>query len=272
MRKWIITTILAALAAAIGGVAIDLATSAERQAGRAISNLTGLGHSAHLAVKTATGPTIALQINQGMGCTGNGWVFPLPPKKIANVPPGTGPRKNGKTWDKAPAAFGAVPADPVTLLIGATGTLRHAIILTDLKIHVVSRKPAIQGTLLNVAGGCGAGGTFRYGYVNLDLPPPYWVPRAQIPTAVRAQALRFPYTVTANDPEILFITVTTKRCNCRWYAQLYWIDGSVSGSTKITDNGQDFATTAHAKVPGFTWFAKQVSGNKTIYQRTVVHS
>jgi hypothetical protein len=267
MRKWIIGTLLAALAAAVAGVATDLATSAEHQAGKAISDLTGLGHSGRGVLKTASGPTIALQIDQGMGCGGTGWVFPFPPHKIANAPPGTGPRRRGGTWDKAPAAFGAVPADPVTLLIRATATLHHAITLTDLKVHVVSRKPAIQGTRLNVTGGCGAAGTFRYGYINLDLSPPYWVPHAHIPKAIRADALKFPYTVTANDPEILLITVTTKHCACRWYAELDWIDGSTSGQTKITDHGHNFATTAHAKMPGFVWSPVSGAGNTLKYRR-----
>ena len=202
-----------------------------------------------------------------MGCTGEGWAFPYPPQKIGSIPPGSGPRRNGKTWDQAPAAFGAVPADPVTLLISATSTLNHAITLTDLKFHVVSRAPAIRGTRLNILEGCGAGGTFRFGYINLDLSPPYWVPNAKIPETYRADALKFPYTITANDPETLWITLTTTRCDCRWYAELDWIDGTAVGQTKITDNGLAFATTAHANIPAFAWTPVSNTGNKVVYKR-----
>ena len=239
--------------------------SAGHHAVNAINGLTGLGGSGTRTIKTATGPTIALEVGQGMGCEGEGWVFPFPPKKIANLPPGTGPRRRGKTWDQAPAFFGAAPADPITLRIFASDGLNHAITLTGLEFHVVSRAPAIQGTRLNIQAGCGGAGEFRFGYVDLDLPPPYWVPNAKIPVNVRADALKFPYTVTANDPEELLITVTTARCDCRWYAELEWVDGAIVGRTKITDIGLPFDTTAHGRLPAFVWTPEGVSGNK--YQR-----
>jgi hypothetical protein len=162
-------------------------------------------------------------------------------------------RKHGHTWDQDPSAFGAVPAQPVTLYIGASTHLNHAITLTGLRFHVVSREPAIRGTLLNAATGCGAAGIYRYGEVNFDSPPPYWVPNARLPADVRAESLRFPYIVTTNSPETLLITVTAKSSYVRWYAELDWIDGAVVGHTKITDHGGPFAITASAGVPGFWW-------------------
>ena len=98
-------------------------------------------------------------------------------------------------------------------------------------------------------------------------PPPYWVPKAGLPAGVNADLLRFPYTVTANDPETLWINVTTVRCDCRWYAELDWIDRSVVGHTDITDHGHPFETTAHGKLPAFGWASQQEAGSGPPYVR-----
>jgi hypothetical protein len=261
LRKSFVAILAAALTAAIATLIVNITTSAVQTVPKTIHRLiegTQSGRTIHVVLNTATGPTIALSVAQGMGCPPNqGWVFPYAPQKIGDVPPGTGPRRGGRTWDKDPAAFGAIPADPITLIIYATGGLNHAVILTGLRFHVVSRRPAIQGTLLNTLGGCGGGGTFRYGRINLDLPPPYWVPNARLPVKIRADALRFPYTITAKNPEALYIEVTTNMCACSWDATLDWVDGNVVGHTKITDHGHPFAITAHNGIPASIWFGSK---------------
>lgn len=261
LRNWLIAVVVAGLTAALTAVVTELISSAAHNVPRVIHGLMGgtpSGKEINVSLKTASGPTIALIASQGMGCPpAQGWIYPYPPQKMSNLPPGKGMRMKGRTWDRDPLAFGAVPADPVTLFIYTTSRLNHAIILTNLRIHVTSRRVALRGTRLNIEEGCGAAGTFRYGKVDLDLRPPYWVAHAKLPAYMRADALKFPYTVTPNSPEALYISVTTKRCYCRWYAELDWIDGRVIGHTDITDHGHSFAITAHAGVPASIWFGSK---------------
>ena len=251
LQVWGTATVLSAVVGAIGAVVSDLATSAEHKATDAIQE-TLHGNYDTSTLSTAAGPTLGLEILQGMGCDGKGWVFPLTSSQ-ATVPPQAGPQRNGHTWDEDPAAFGAVTAGPVTLDIAATGKLDHAVLLTGLKFHVKSRRPALKGVIKNWRDGCGAGGTFRYGVVDLDSAAPYWVPNAELPKDVRASAIKFPYKVTANDPEILEITVETSRCDCTWYAELDWVDGDKTGRTLIKDHGQNFRTTAPDGLTSVTW-------------------
>ncbi|WP_158692868.1 hypothetical protein [Streptomyces roseochromogenus] len=240
---WIAAAVLAGLAAVIS----DKIVAGEKK----VEEFLG-GKSIQATLTTATGPSLRLEADQGMGCASSGWVFPMKSSR-ATVPPGHGPKRNGHTWDQDPAAFGAAPASPVTLYVYATGKVDHAIVLTGLKIHVTSRKPAIKGTIQNVAWGCGGGGAYRYGEIDLDRKAPYWVPNPKLPGDVQADALKFPYKVTAGDPEMFMVTVNTTSCLCSWYADLTWIDGSVQGHSVIKDSGEDFHTTATQGLPGFSW-------------------
>ncbi|MFJ3773688.1 hypothetical protein ACIPX0_18560 [Streptomyces sp. NPDC090075] len=240
---------VSALAGAVGAVVSDLATTVEHGATDAIYRSV-YGNSGDSAQQN--GPELALGYDQGMGCDEAGWVFPFPAAR-ATVQPQQGTRHGGHTWDEDPAAFGAVTADPVVLNISATGKLDHAVLLTALKFHVTSRRPPLRGVIQNYGSGCGGGGTYRYGDVDLGSAAPYWVPGAGLPKDVRASAIEFPYKVTANDPEILMITVRTSGCDCTWYAELDWVDGTHVGRTLIKDHGRYFRTTSTAGLTSVRW-------------------
>ncbi|MEV5956857.1 hypothetical protein AB0M11_24345 [Streptomyces sp. NPDC051987] len=240
---------MSALAGAVGAVVSDLATTAEHGATDAIYRSV-YGNSGDSAAKI--GPELALGYDQGMGCDGEGWVFPFPASR-ATVHPQQGTRHDGHTWDEDPAAFGAVTADPVVLNVWATGQVDHAVLLTALKFHVKSRRPPLKGVVQNYFSGCGGGGTYRYGEVDLGSAAPYWVPSARLPKDVRADAIEFPYKVTADDPEPLMITVLTTGCDCTWYAELDWVDGTHTGHTLIKDHGRDFRTTSSAGLTSLNW-------------------
>jgi hypothetical protein len=205
---------------------------------------------------TGSGLAINTQVSQGLGCSGNGDVYPssITPGLSLSVAPNRAPTRQGKTWVTAPSAFGAVPASPVVIRIYLTGPSNHAVIITGIKFHVFSRRPQVKGTWLNSAYGCGGAGVYRYGVADLNAPPPYWVSASKLPDNMRVSPLQFPYTATANSPEELYINVQMEDCECTWDAVLSWIDGSIARSTVINNHGHPFVTTSVAGLTGADWY------------------
>jgi hypothetical protein len=175
--------------------------------------------------QTENGPLVSVQVRQGMDCFGHGYVYPSDSGITTFTKPNEGPKANGKAWYEDPEAFGAVPASPVLLFIGATGPSDHAITLTGLTFNVIERKAPLDGDQIRVLTGCGGQGSFRYGSVDFDTKPPYYVDDPTPPTTISITPLRFPYTISASDLENIIIKITTVECRCSWTADLQWTDG-----------------------------------------------
>jgi hypothetical protein len=214
---------------------------------------TVLGKVVELNVDTG-GPILNVEAAQGMDCSANGWIYPYPPSsELMQSPPGTGQRNNGKTWDQDPAAFGAVPAGPVRLFVSATGKSQSAVILTGIDFHLDLKRPPVVGTGVNLASGCGGAGIYHAAAISFAEKPPYWVPTEELPEGLRADPLKFPYTVTTSDPSLFLISVRPDGCDCKWHAVLHWISGSTAGTTTINDHGHPFETTSSKGIPLFYW-------------------
>jgi hypothetical protein len=205
---------------------------------------------------------VKAEVDAGLGCGSNGMVYPAArtPGLDASTTPSTGPTHDGKTWEKAPAAFGAVAAGPVQLYLYLTGPRDHAVSVTGLRFRVYSRKPQVAGTWLNVTGGCGAGGDYHYGVFDLDRPAPYQVPITGLPADIRADALKFPYFTSANSLDDFSITVRSEHCDCTWDAVLTWIDGTASRSYVINNRGKPFESTSVTGLTGTAWVNPGESG------------
>lgn len=195
------------------------------------------------------GLVINATVEEGFGgCPGgSGYVFPstLNPGLTTSVPPGAGSKRSGKTWDEAPAAFGAVPASTDMIYIYLTGPTDHAVVITGLQFHVHSRKPAISGPWLYIPGQCGGSPSYHFAGVDFDTPAPYYVSIS--PPASEKQstdALHFPYTATATDPVQLQISVQTDHTDATWDMTLTWIDGGATESALINDGGKPFEITS----------------------------
>jgi hypothetical protein len=234
------------VSAAIGAVGVIVAAAltgllvkgGEKVVGKVEASLTG---PATVTFKTDSGPVVATSIQQGMGCVGNGWVYPSDSPAAEGARPGDGVKVGKHTWDEDPGAFGAVVASPIILSITMTGPTDHAIIIKDLKFKVLDRQPIItpQHVHLNMFGDCGTGITTQYGMVDLDSEAPYWVDASDWPQEyrpggrTRLEPLRFPYRLHANDPEDFEVIVYTRKCVCTWSAEIRWVDGSKTGTTVV---------------------------------------
>lgn len=269
-RTWIITAIVAGLGLSITGAVISLTNVTAGWFGNAI----GISHN-NTTLKTtdvnttAIGPLLSVQVTQGFnsvpcGGGGNGWVFPKSASAVIATSPAVGPTRDGQTWVSDPSAWGAVQASDVVVQLVASGNSQRAIVLTGLKVHILRRRPALQGTLVDTrpypSTSCGTA-VFQAGTVNLDTSPPTWIPdKSTGLAATRTAPVKFPYVVSVSDPEPFIFTITTHHCDCTWTLELDWVAGSTNGKNLITDNGKPFETTAAANLPYIEWGYSSTDG------------
>jgi hypothetical protein len=263
-RTWIIAAIVAGLGLSITGAVVSLTNVTAGWFGGVI----GISHN-NTTLKTtdinttAIGPLLNIQVTQGFnsdpcGGGGNGWVFPKSASAVIATSPAKGPTRGGQTWVSDPSAWGAVQASDVVVQMVASGNSQRAIVLTGLKVRILRRRPALQGTLVDTQPypptACGAA-VFQAGTVNLDTSPPTWIPETSTgpAAAARTAPVKFPYEVSVSDPEPFIFTITTQRCDCTWTLELDWVAGSTNGKNLITDNGKPFETTAAGNLPYIEW-------------------
>ncbi|MFC1435195.1 hypothetical protein ACEZDB_31590 [Streptacidiphilus sp. N1-3] len=79
--------------------------------------------------------------------------------------------------------------------------------------------------------------------MDLDTAAPYFLPYKP-PSGESTDQLRFPYTATANDPETLLVDLVTDHTDCTWDVTLSWVDGGMSKTALIDDNGKPFELTS----------------------------
>ncbi len=263
-RLWLVGAILVGLAAGTG-ILIDLTrhrsgeptspgSSATAQVPGTLPAQPGSGAQA-----AANSEISSLQIQAstgGFGCPPLvGMVFPraLTPELNTSVPPGTGPKRGGATWDQDPEAFGAVLASPVDLRLNLTGPTSHAVTITGLQLHVLSRKPQVDGYWLNTLGQCGGNGTYHRATFDLDAPAPYRLPASALRPDLRADEVQFPYFTSALNLDDFDITVQSEHCDCTWDATLTWVDGASAHSKTIDDDGHPFESTSVTGLTRTDW-------------------
>lgn len=137
---------------------------------------------------------------------------------------------------------GGVDASTTAVRVVVQGRSTASVILSDLTIDVVTRRPPPTGTLVQPEG---AGGiSVRYFEVDLDQPAPTPELGTQNEPRPGERPLDFPYKVSLTDPEVFVLYANTQRCDCRWTATLHWESGGKSGTTVIRNGEQPFRTAA----------------------------
>ena len=271
-RSWIIAAVVAGPGLSITGAVVSLTHVTAGWFG----DVTGIGHNnttpaSNNVSTTAIGPVLSVEVTQGFnldscGGGGYGWVFPKSASAVIATNPAKGPTRDGQTWVSDPSAWGAVEASAVVVHMVASGNSQRAIVLTGLKVHILRRRPALQGTLVDTRPlpqiPCAAL-VLQAGTVNLDTSQPTWIPntstgalgatsQGSLP-GERTAPVEFPYVVSASYPEPFIFAITTNHCDCTWTLELDWVEGSTNGKSIITDNGKPFETTAAADLPAIEW-------------------
>ncbi|MFG3410394.1 helix-turn-helix domain-containing protein [Streptomyces sp. NPDC048142] len=146
---------------------------------------------------------------------------------------------DAESWAEA---LGAVHAAETGVRITVQGRDERAVVLESLRIRVVERRPPAKGRVYRMSSGCGGALTPRMFAVDLDVPRPVARSVAGNDSGEPIEALAFPYSVSASDPEVLLITGRTVGCDCDWFAELKWSSGGRSGTVRIDDRGRPFRT------------------------------
>lgn len=164
------------------------------------------------------------------------YVIPRPIEQIPRTPIyGVDPEEKFERWAES---LGGVDGGSTLVQFTVTGRSQTPVILTNLRVTVIDRRPPLAGTFV---GKPNAGPLeLRYFSVNLDTSP----------TTIESfgegedDPANFPYKVSATEPEVFLISAYTETCDCAWVAELFWTAGDKSGSTIINNNGKPFRTTS----------------------------
>ncbi|MGW5658724.1 helix-turn-helix domain-containing protein [Streptomyces sp. NPDC003758] len=190
------------------------------------------------------------QIWQG-GC-GHDYVIA---KKPTQVPPPPVQQDAG-AWA---ATQGAVHGGQTMVQISVQGKSSTAVVLQALRVRMVSRGTPVTGNVYAMDQGCGGDLTPRDFSVNLDVNRPIARTRPGNDSGKPLPAVQFPYRVSAEDPEVLLVTATTKAYDCNWYLELDWSSQGSTGTIRIDDHGRPFRTSSTQGLPRY-WYGANGDG------------
>ncbi|MFJ3304703.1 helix-turn-helix domain-containing protein [Streptomyces sp. NPDC086549] len=157
------------------------------------------------------------------------------------------------------ATQGAVPGRQTMVQISVQGKSSTAVVLEALRVRIVSRGTPVTGNAYAMGEGCGGGLEPRAFSVNLDVDRPIAHARPGNDTGKPVPAVRFPYRVSAEDPEVLLVTATTEAYDCNWYLELEWSSQGRTGTVRIDDHGRPFRTSSIKGLPHY-WYGTNSHG------------
>lgn len=177
------------------------------------------------------------------GC-GHDYVIGRPPTQVPPPPPA----QDARTWA---GAEGAVHGRETMVRISVQGRSSTAVVLEALRVRVVGRAAPVEGSAYAMDQGCGGAVTPRYFDVDLDKDRPIARPVAGNDSGTVIPAMRLPYRVSAEDPEVLLVTARTEGCDCRWWLELDWSSQGHKGTVRIDDEGRPLRTTSIKGLPRY---------------------
>ncbi|MDT7840279.1 helix-turn-helix domain-containing protein [Streptomyces justiciae] len=151
------------------------------------------------------------------------------------------------------AAQGATHGGETMVQISVQGRSSTAVVLDALRVRVVGRAAPAGGNSYAMDNGCGGALTPRMFSVDLDADRPIARSEAGNDGENEIPAIRMPYRVSAEDPEILLVTARTVGCGCSWYLELDWSSQGRTGTARIDDHGTPFRTTGDKKLPQYSY-------------------
>lgn len=198
--------------------------------------------------RPASGPPLTWSADSHVwqaGC-GHDYVIAKPP---GQVPPPPAPQ-DAETWA---GTQNAVHGRQTLVEVSVQGRTSTAVVLEALRVRVVGRSAPGGGSSYAMDNGCGGALTPRYFDVDLDKDRPIARPADGNDSGVTIPAMRLPYRVSAEDPEVLLIDARTQSCDCSWYLELDWSSQGRTGTVRIDDHGRPFRTTGVEGLPRYSY-------------------
>ncbi|MFI1482117.1 helix-turn-helix domain-containing protein [Streptomyces sp. NPDC020747] len=184
----------------------------------------------------------------------HGWTFDcgheyVIDKKPEQVPPPP-ITQDAARWA---ATQNAVHGRETIVNISVQGKSSTAVVLEALRVRVVGRSAQLRGAGYSMDEGCGGAVTPRSFAVDLDKDRP--IARAVAGGDVDGPipAMRMPYRVSAEDPEVLLVNARTNSCDCSWYLELDWSSQGRTGTIRVDDHGKPFRTSGVEGLPRY-WY------------------
>ncbi|MEV7073707.1 helix-turn-helix transcriptional regulator [Streptomyces sp. NPDC093990] len=205
---------------------------------------------------TATGTPLTWTVNSHVwnaGC-GHDYVIDKPPAQVP--PPPTA--QDAANWA---GTLGAVHGRQTMVQISVQGRDSTAVVLEDLRVRVVSRGTPAQGNSYAMEQGCGGALTPRQFSVDLDKDRPIARSQPGNDGGNVIPAVRMPYRVSSQDPEVLLVTAETETCDCAWYLELDWSSQGRTGTVRVDDRGRPFRTSAVKGLPRY-WYGTDATGQR----------
>ncbi|MDH6438934.1 hypothetical protein M2158_007475 [Streptomyces sp. SAI-144] len=205
---------------------------------------------------TATGTPLTWTVNSHVwnaGC-GHDYVIDKPPAQVP--PPPTA--QDAANWA---GTLGAIHGRQTMVQISVQGRNSTAVVLEDLRVRVVSRGTPAKGNAYAMDQGCGGALTPRYFSVDLDKDRPIAHSQSGNDGENVIPAVRMPYRVSSEDPEVLLVTAETEGCDCGWYLELDWSSQGRTGTVRVDDSGRPFHTTAIKGLPRY-WYGTNTAGER----------
>ncbi|WP_326810967.1 helix-turn-helix domain-containing protein [Streptomyces scopuliridis] len=142
-------------------------------------------------------------------------------------------------------ALGGVASGGQFIELTLQGTSSDTVVLQALRVKIVKSGAPLAWTDYAMGVGCGGGVGTKSFAVNLDAARPSSVPKAG--------QRDFPYKVSESDPEVFYISATSKARDVSWYLELEWSSGERRGTIRVDDNGKPFRTSGSEGRPSYNY-------------------
>nr|WP_203600054.1 helix-turn-helix transcriptional regulator [Streptomyces sp. SID9727] len=165
----------------------------------------------------------------------------------ATVPPPP-PPKGTRGWARA---LGGVDGGAMKLELTVQGTSAQAVVLTGLRVKVLSQRAPVQQPAFSMGEGCGSGIEPQSFDVDLDDSRPALKPVAGKQGDETVPAKDFPFRVSSSDVEVFDLDAHVEGHDVSWYLELDWSSGGRTGTLRVDDGGKPFRTSSIAGRPEY---------------------
>jgi hypothetical protein len=213
--------------AAVGRGALDAISDKARQAVTSTLNQPShapSGDPLRITVRTAAGSVECPRTS-----------FLLPSLAALRGTPSPSSEYGSEEWL---VAHGGVPVVGVVYLTVQTPSA-SAVLLTGMRAVVDRREPA-SGVRAGLTSQCGGEVDSRYFAVDLQAARPRVAARPGIDGytgTTTAPAVTFPFTVSANDPEVFVANVGDVTGDLTWHLEVDWVADGRPGHSRLPDRG-----------------------------------